>query len=514
MGAKNCPETPRQKMIGMMYLVLTAMLALNVSADVLDAFTKVQHGLTSTIANFSKKNAEMYNEIEMAYNLNQTKVAGVREKALQIKEQTNDLIKYIEDLKLRMVVIADGEEEADVLNIKAKDNLDIGGQVMITQGKGKELKNKIIAFREGLLNNVAPKDSVLRHTIANNLETEDPKPVGGEFKSWESSKFESIPLVGVITILTMLQTDLLNAESDVVRYLFSSMDAESFKFNKLEALVIPDSKYVLKGETFKARIMLAAIDSTQKPEIIANGRTVSYQGDYGLFTEAATSVGMRKVRGVINYITPSGAVLPRQYELEYEVAEPAVVISPTKMNVFYVGVDNPVSLAAPGISPESIEAQITNGTISKVDAGNYVVRPKIANKECAITVLANVQGQKRELQTQKFRVKDVPDPVAKVNGIREGNIKKNMLIAAGRIDVEMDNFDFDMKFTVENFSVYTTIDGYAQEETRSNKANFSDGQIKLISKLKRGQTLMIEKIVVKGPDGSTRTLPSIPFKIE
>ena len=513
MGAKNCPETPRQRMIGMMYLVLTAMLALNVSADVLNAFTKVQHGLTSTIANFSKKNAEMYNEIEMAYNLNQNKVAGVREKAMKIKEESSNLIKYIEELKKRMVVIADGEE-GDVMDIKAKDNLDIGGQVMMTEGKGKELKHKISAFREMLLGNISAKDSVLRHTVSDNLNTNDPKPEDGEFKSWESSKFESIPLVGVITLLTMYQTDLLNAEADVVRYLFSSMDAESFKFNKLEALVIPESKYVLKGETFKARIMLAAVDTTQKPEIIANGRTVSYQGDYGYFSEPATTVGFRKIKGVINYITPSGVVLPREYELEYEVADPAVVVSPTKMNVFYVGVDNPVSLAAPGISPESIEAQITNGTITKVDAGNYIVRPKVAGKECEITVLASVQGQKRELQTQKFRVKDVPDPVAKVNGKRDGSIKKNVLIAAGRVDAEMENFDFDMKFTVENFSVYTTIDGYAQEETRSNKANFSDAQIKLINKLKRGQTLMIEKIVVKGPDGSTRELSSIPFKID
>lgn len=514
MGAKNCPETPRQRMIGMMYLVLTAMLALNVSADVLNAFTKVQHGLTSTIANYSKKNAEMYNEIEMAYNLNQTKVAGVREKASKVREETQSLINYIEELKRRMVVIADGEEEADVMDIKAKDNLDIGGQVMITEGKGKELKKRMVAFRELLVSYVSPKDSVLRHTIADNLNTDDPKPVDGEFKSWESSKFESIPLVGVVTLLTMYQADLLNAESDVVRYLFSSIDAESFKFNKLEALVIPDSKYVLKGETFKARIMLAAVDTTQKPQIIANGREVSYQGDFGYYTETASTIGVRTLKGVINYISPSGTTLPREFELKYEVAEPAVVISPTKMNVFYVGVDNPVSLAAPGISPEAIEAEITNGTITKSQSGSYVVRPKVAGKECAITVFANVQGQKRELQIQKFRVKDVPDPVAKVNGSRGGSIRKNMLVAAGRVDAEMENFDFDMKFTVENFSVYTTIDGYAQEETRSNKANFSDAQIKLINKLKRGQPLLIENIVVKGPDGTTRPLPSITFKIE
>lgn len=514
MGAKNCPETPRQKMIGMMYLVLTAMLALNVSADVLDAFTKVQHGLTATISNFQKKNAEMYNEIEMAYNLNQNKVAGVREKAGDIRQATKELIDFIEELKYHLVVLADGEEEADILNIKAKDNLDIGGQVMILQGKGKELRQMVTAYREKVSGYIALKDSVLRNSIITHLSTDNPKPVDGEFKSWESSKFEGIPLVGVVTLLTMYQADILNTESDVVKYLFSSMDAESFKFNKLEALVIPESRYVLKGETFKARIMLAAIDSTQKPEIIANGRNIKYAGDVATYTETASTIGVRTLKGVINYITPSGTTLPREFKMEYEVAEPAVVISPTKMNVFYVGVDNPVSLAAPGISPEVIEPQITNGTIRKLEDGSYIVRPKLAGKPCSITVFANVQGQKRELQTQMFRVKDVPDPVAKVNGLRGGKIRKNILMAAGQVDVELENFDFDMKFTVENFSVYTVIEGYVQEETRSNKAQFSDAQLKMINKLKRNQALTIENIVVKGPDGSTRKLPAVSFRID
>ncbi len=513
MGAKNCPETPRQRMVGMMYLVLTAMLALNVSADVLNAFTKVQQGLTSTIANFTKKNAELYNEIEMAYNLNQTKVSAVREKTMEIRRQTKELVDFIEELKKKMVVLADGEE-GDIMDIKAKDNLDIGGQVMLLQGQGKKLRGMIEAYRNKLSGFIAPKDSVFRISIENHLATNDPKPVDGEFKSWESSKFEAIPLVGVVTMLTMYQSDILSTESDVVRYLFSSMDAESFKFNKLAALVIPESRYVLKGESFKARIMLAAVDTTQQPTVIANGRNVAYQGDFATYTEPATTVGFRKLKGVINYITPSGTTLPREFEMEYEVAEPAVVISPTKMNVFYVGVENPVSLAAPGISPEAIEPQITNGTIRKQEDGTYLVRPGVPGKPCSITVFANIQGQKRELQTQNFRVKEVPDPVAKVNGLKGGSIRKNLLIAAGQVDVEMENFDFDMKFTVENFSIYTVVDGYVQEETRSDKGRFSAAQLKMIEKLKRNQALTIENIVVKGPDGTTRKLQSLPFRIE
>lgn len=514
MGSKNCPETPRQKMVGMMYLVLTAMLALNVSADVLNAFTKVQHGLTSTIGNFQRKNAEIYNEIEMAYNLNHNKVASVKEKTDKLRTAAKELVDHIEKLKYRLVVLADGEEEADVMNVKAKDNLDIGGQVMLLEGKGKELRNMIAAYRELVLGYIAKEDTVLRKAVNICLSTDDPKTGDLNFKSWETSKFEGVPLIGVVTLLTMLQADALRTESDIVKYLYYSVDSESFKFNKLDALVIPDSRYVLKGGAFKARIMLAAMDTTQHPQVIVNGRNLVYDGDIATYTEQATTTGIKKLKGVINYITPSGTTLPKEFELQYEVADPAVVISPTKMNVFYVGVDNPVSLAAPGISPEAIEATIVNGNIRKVGDGSYVVRPTVAGKNCSITVSANIQGQKRVLQTQHFRVKNVPDPVAKVNGLQGGKIKKNMLMAAGQVDVEMENFDFDLKFTIENFSIYVVIDGYLQEETKSNKAQFSDAQLKLINKLKRNQTLTIENIIVRGPDGTTRKLPSISFRID
>lgn len=511
MGAKNCPETPRQKMIGMMYLVLTAMLALNVSADVLNAFTKVQEGLTSTIANFKKKNAESYNEIEMAYNLNETKVAATREKALKIKEQARELVDFIEGLKEKMVRLADGPE-SDVLNIKAKDNLDIGGQVMLVEGAGAELKKKLENYRELLLSFINPKDSVLRASVSNNLNTTAPKVVDGNFQSWESSKFESIPLIGVVTLLTLYQATALNSEAEVVHYLFASMDAESFKFNKLQALVIPESRYVLKGDNFKAKVMLAAVDTTQKPEILVNGRKIGYEGDFGIYKEAANKVGIYKLKGVINYISPSGASLPREFEMQYEVADPAVVISPTKMNVFYLGVDNPVSLAAPGLPPDLIEPEISNGELIRGNDG-YIVRPKIAGKKCEISVYAKLNGQRRKLQTQEFRVKEVPDPVVKVAGERGGSIKRNLLVAAGGIDVELEKFDFDMKFKVQSFNLYTVVDGYEQN-VRATGAAFTSEQLKLIRGLKRHQIVVIDQVMVKGPDGTTRKLTPISFKID
>lgn len=511
MGAKNCPETPRQRMIGMMYLVLTAMLALNVSADVLNAFTKVQEGLSSTIENYKKKNAEVYNEIEMAYNLNATKVAATRKKTLKIKKTASELVDYIEQLKVRMVKLADGPE-GNVLNIQAKDNLDIGGQVMLTEKAGRELKAKLDTYRELLLGFIETKDSVLRASISNNLNTNVPQNVGSNLQVWESYKFESIPLVGVVTMLTLYQSIVLTAERETINYLFAFMDSESFKFNKLEALVIPQSRYILTGEEFKAKVLLAAMDTTQRPEIIVNGRKIGYDGDFGVYKETATKVGIHKLKGVINYITPSGVTLPRAFEMDYEVANPAVVISPTKMNVFYLGVDNPVSLAVPGLPPDMIQPEISNGELIKTATG-YIVRPKVAGKKCEISVYAKMNGQRRKLQTQEFRVKEVPDPVVKVAGERGGTIKKNLLVAAGGVEVELEKFDFDMKFKVQSFNLYTVVDGYTQD-IRTNGASFTPEQIKLIKNLKRHQILIIDQVMVKGPDGTIRKLTPISFKID
>ncbi len=290
------------------------------------------------------------------------------------------------------------------------------------------------------------------------------------------------------------------------------MDSESFKFNKLEALVIPQSRYILTGEEFKAKVLLAAMDTTQRPEIIVNGRKIGYDGDFGVYKETATKVGIHKLKGVINYITPSGVTLPRAFEMDYEVANPAVVISPTKMNVFYLGVDNPVSLAAPGLPPDMIQPEISNGELIKTATG-YIVRPKVAGKKCEISVYAKMNGQRRKLQTQEFRVKEVPDPVVKVAGERGGTIKKNLLVAAGGVEVELEKFDFDMKFKVQSFNLYTVVDGYTQD-IRTNGASFTPEQIKLIKNLKRHQILIIDQVMVKGPDGTIRKLTPISFKID
>ncbi len=515
MGASNCKETPRQKMIGMMYLFLTAMLAINVSNEVLDAFTIIDNGLSKTIQTFEEKNKNKYSDFQIALEANETKVQAAWDNADNIRIESDKLSALITELKHRIVKRADGEDY-DINNISSKDNLDVPPEIMIVGGQGKKLKEAIQSYRELVLSHVEGKDSTLRNAVMETLNTDKPpkETKGDPNYTWESQQFSHTPLIGAITLLSKIQTDIRSTESDIVSYLFNQIEAESFKFNKLRAEVFSKSNYILKGDTYEAQVFLAAIDTTQNPKIVVDrtGAIKTFKDGRGVYTAKADKVGEVKWGGVITYTSPSGIEKPYEFESTYIVAEPNVVVSATKMNVFYVGVDNPVSISAPGFSSDRVRATMTNGNlIKKGDA--YIAQPKVAFKNAEVKVEAQFEDGWRPLRTVDFRVKPIPDPIAKVAGSGGGKIKKNLLLAQTGVDAVMDNFDFDLKFKITGFTVSTIVKGFTvDQESRSDV--FTREQIDMFRNLKRSQKVYIEDIRAVGPDGVTRDLPTISFRIE
>ena len=515
MGASNCKETPRQKMIGMMYLFLTAMLAINVSSEVLNAFTIIDNGLAKTIQTFEDKNESKYFEFKNALDANPTKVQDSWDKANNIREESNNLAKLLEDLKHRMVKSADGSEY-DINNINRKDNLDVPAEIMIVLGQGKKLRKSIDTYRNLVLSHIEEKDSTLRKAILKTLNTEKPKKKtkGDPNYSWESIQFSHTPLIGAVTLLSKIQTDIRSTESDIISYLFNQIEAESFKFNKLRAEVFSPSNYILKGDTYKAQVFLAAIDTTQNPKIVVDrrGAISTFKDGRGIYSAKADKVGPVTWGGVITYTSPSGIEKKYDFESTYIVAEPNVVVSATKMNVFYVGVDNPVSVSAPGFSSDRIRATMTNGRlVKKGDA--YIAQPKVAFRDTKVKVEAHFDDGWRLLRTVDFRVKPIPDPIAKVADLSGGKIKKNLLLAQTGVDAVMDNFDFDLTFKITGFTVSTIVKGFTVDQSARSDV-FTNEQIRMFRNLKRNQKLYIEDIRAVGPDGVTRNLPTISFRIQ
>jgi gliding motility-associated protein GldM len=537
-------ETPRQKMIGMMYLVLTAMLALNVSATVLDPFVLVDSGLSQTTRSFSHKNERLYNQMESAYTINPTKVEPWKNSTDEIKQKTKELNDFVQALKVLTVVTAEkedspaliGDNQVDASKIGGKGESNTSGRVFLgTEGSGKayELKNRIIAYRDFMSGLIDPNvGEQLIQSISNILNTDDPPPsADGTPHTWESTRFDHIPLVAVFPQLTKIQIDILNVEAEVVTYLLQQVDAGDFKVNKLDAVVIPKSDYVIQGNDFSANIFLAASDTTQVPKIfvgdferyITEQGTVDYRmvgaseeipvvGGQGIFTRRATRLGVNKWSGLIEVTAPDGSKLRKPFIHQFEVAVPNVVISPTKMNVFYRGVDNPVDISIPGYSMDKITATVDGGGTIRRSGEGFVVVPGRGNA-CNVTVFAEIEGNRRNMGVRPFRVRDVPDPIPAVRGITARIVDKNELAASLAVEARMPaGFDFDLSFSITSFTVMATVGGFTRTAISTSQL-INEDQRRLFDGLRGGQTVNIIDIKAVGPDGRTRDLADIVYRI-
>ncbi len=514
MGTKYCPEAPRQRMISLMYLVLTAMLALNVDKSVLDAFVMVNNNFMQTIESSISKNQRVYDEFNNAAKENPKKAGELNKSVLKVKASSDSLYRYIHSLKELIVKAADGPA-GDVDNIISRDDLNYPAELMITKKNGIALKKAIANYRNLLLALVDTTNTELIASINKSLDTSNPPPIQGTTPSWESSKFEGYPLIAVITLMSKIQSDVRNAESDVINHLYAQIDASSFKFNKLQAQVVSKSDYILQGSTYEAKVFLSAVDTTATPVIVVGGSTLPIVAgeNAGLYKSVALKEGKIEWRGQINYKNPSGIIVNYPFKHEYEVARPSMTVSPTKMNVFYSGLSNPVSISVPGISASNLKVSITNGTIESAGTdGKYLVKPEKVGVESVISVSALIDGITKEIGSTPFRVKKVPDPVASVANKNEGAISKNELEAQTGVLAKIPDFDFEMNFTVTSFVVSTSKAGFIIDKpTKGNR--FSQEQKDLMKGLNSGNRLWIESIIVKGDDGTTRNLPPISFKI-
>lgn len=545
-------ETPRQKMIGMMYLFLTCMLALNVSKDILDAFILINNSMNETNRNFESKNALTYQSIDNAYAQNANKVKAVKDASDLLKAKTDSLVARYQHFKDTIIVYADGipleslitkngkryivdEDLGDTVAIEevvvSKDDTNKPAQIMVgsdpdgSKGQARFLKEDVNRYREWVIKLAAEfgadSSSVLVRNILSSLSTDPVLPRGetGNPHSWESRCFEHLPLMAVIANLTQMQSLARNIEGDLLMLMYNSIDASSFKFNKLVPMILPRETYIMQGNEYVANIFLAASDTTTPTRVMLGDQQLPIDPETGLPILKLTgrSVGPQTFTATIKMEDPvTGEDISYPVTGGFQVAQPGLVVSPTKMNVFYIGPDNPVAISVPGVPADKISAYLTPasmGTITKTSGGGYVVKVKQPGK-CSISVTADFGGNKRNMGQVEFRVKRVPDPVAQVLGLAGGDVDKARLQAATTVDAVMKDFDFDLRFIVQSFQVSAKLGAYFVEE--KSPSNRITQQIKqnILSKVSRNSKVYFEDITAKGPDGSTRKLGVLLFKIK
>lgn len=486
-------QTPRQKMINLMYIVLMAMLALNVSSDVLRGFTLVDDSLVRTTVNSSEQNLALYDALSKYMANNPEKVGPWYEKALRIKEKSDSLYMFVGDIKAR-------------INQAKQDDLEVSSYVMFSPrtGKGGELAEQIDIFKEEIISQI--ENPVQKKIISDNLTLNIPR------------LFEGTPAAAAATLLTKLQSDIRYAEGEVLHALTKDIDIGDLRVNQVNAYVIPNSRNIVRGGKLSAQIILAAVDSTQRPTIYVGGKQLPETAD-GIYEAICNTTGDFTLNGYMELNQGDGETIRRDFTQKYTVIDPSATVSATLMNVLYAGYDNPISISVPGVTNGQVEASIANanGTLKRQGNG-FVAHPTQIGKEAVIRVTANMDGRSQVMGEYAYQVRALPDPSPFIEyKDAQGNAKryrggsglsKQALMNTDGIVAAIDDGLLNINFQVLGFeTVFFDNMGNAVPEVSSG-ANFSNRQKDMFRRLSRGKRFYISRVRAKGPDGVERVLPN------
>ena len=501
--------TPRQKMINLMYIVLTAMLALNVSSDVLDGFTQVDEGLKRSNSNAAGRNGLIFAQLEAFAQKNPAKGKPWLDKAVQIRQYTDRLLSQVDSLKLAVVKQADGPQ-GDPSNIQHRDDLEASAAVMLNPAtlQGQHLRQNIDQYRDYILQMLP--DSTKRATVATALSTVGAKKQekeGLRLMKWEEVNFESKPVVAAVTLLSKLENDIRYAEGEALHSLRNAVDAKDIRVNKLEAFVIPESRMLMRGGKYSAQIVLAAVDTTARPTVYIGGRQLNSKGVY---EATAGSSGTFQYSGYLSVPGSDGQETKYPFSSSYTVFEPAATISPTMMNVLYAGIDNPISISAAGVPNSALSASMTNGTLTR-SGDHWIARPAAVGKEAVITVTATIDGRSQTMGSMTFRTRKLPDPTPYIptgtDHYRGGKpLAKATLLGANGVDAAIDDGLLNVKFNVVSFQTVFFDQMGNNIVENSDGGRFSERQKAQFRNLKRGKRFIITNVKASGPDGITRTI--------
>lgn len=510
MAIKKRPVSPRQKMINLMYVVLMAMLALNVSTEVLNGFSIVGESLDRTTANSTKENRAMYDDFAEQMKQNPEKVRAWFEKASQVRLMSDSLYNFAEELKLAIVREADGKD-GDIKNIRNKEDLEAASQVMLAPGTGRghKLFDAINNYRDFILSMIS--DPEQKKIIASNLSTNLPKNAVAMGKNWEQYMFEQMPVAAAVTLLSKFQSDIRYAEGEVLHTLVANIDLKDIRVNKLNAFVIPEKTTLYPGEQFNANIVMAAVDTTQHPEIFVNGQRLSSSA--GKYSFTAGGVGEHQFSGYINVRNGSGDVLRRDFVQKYTVipAPSGATVAADLMNVLYAGYSNPMSVSVPGVPQNAVSVSMSGGSLTSKGNGKYIAVPSAVGKDVVFTVRANDKGTSRQMGQVTFKVRKLPDPTAYIalgsDRFKGGGMTKASLMGVNTLSAAIDDGLLDIQFKVVSFETVFYDNMGNAVPLASNGASFSERQKDQFRKLSRNKRFYVRGVKAIGPDGLTRNLP-------
>jgi gliding motility-associated protein GldM len=539
--------SPRQKMINMMYLVLTALLALNVSKEVLDAFVKANISLMQQEQIMASKNKGTYNELsnQVLLNPNDEKYKRADAQASELSKVTQEMLKKLDRLRLDLLINVEGVDEAGAkklaenpFEVNKKDDYDMPtnffgtGEAPGNQGKAGQLKKDLAAFKKELLEMTKNNSAVAKSLEIIDLKDPDPKSetvVKHRLTTWEMKYFYHLPLSAALLELSKWENIVRSSEAEVLKFIWDQISADAVKFDAVRAQIVPKSTFVVSGSNFEADVFLAAYNTAMKPEIVTGGSVDTLTGEVpggtildtskiingvGRVQIPASGAGERTFAGVINLVEKAtGKKVPYPFQTKYTVSPPMASVAATKMNVFYKGLDNPVTVSVPGYPPSQLIVSGSGPISVSGGNGNYVVK---ANNTGAAKINVSVKtedGRTISMGSQEFRVKTIPTPVLKWGGKRSGELVPAGLASASPLIPEMENFDFEVYSRILSFEIsYTGQGGLLQRREVTGNQIPGDLQGKIRS-MRRGEKVFFSDVVIQLPSGERRKVEGA-FKIQ
>ncbi len=548
-------ETPRQKMIGMMYLVLTALLAMNVSKQILHGYVAVNESIEIAKENMHENNERLFKAFEdMATNTAAAK--PYLEKAILAQKEIEEVYKYIGVVRTKVIAVTEKKDEktADTMRLEMMektgqiDNYDAPSGFLIgseaaspktgeysaneLKGKLKGLHDKLVGIVEDMQKDPKiklPKDDyeALKKKLKSVEPDETPFMEGNVKFGWEAKNFYHLPEAAVVTTLNKMQADLKNVEADILQVFSGASGKLAIKFDAIKARVVAPSSYIQAGQPYEADIFLAASSSKLAAgdmEIIigvdsaaaaggAKGTLVPIVAGEGKYSVGTGGEGDQTYKGVIKYKNPDGTFKFYPFEQSYKVAKSGATVSADQMNVFYAGVPNPVTAAAAGISPADISVSANGAGVRVAGKGNGKYEFTFTGTgECMVSVSAKTKdGVKSQGPPIKFRVKPLPKPELKIGPkFAPQEMKKNELSMVAGLGAGANGFDFQANFVVQSYEVTGKAKGKLMQES-GNGNNLSSAAAAILKGADVNTKVYIDA-KVKGPDGKV-TSTTVGIKV-
>ncbi|MFI5163293.1 MAG: gliding motility protein GldM [Sphingobacteriales bacterium] len=502
-------ETPRQRMIGILYLVLLGLIALDVPENLLDSFKTISDSLTASTKNVGTGIDNTMSAFEKTKLVQEHERAQPQwDKAQKAKQMASNLDAFIESLKLTMSTETGGWEPA-INDYKGRENLDESADLMVERRtNATTLRNKIDSTRNALMHLMDPKDTLGMNLSLRTVDA--PDRAGFPHKNWQRANFgEGIPMGAAMTALVKIQSDIKNSENEVIKKLLGKVDQAQVNLDQFNAVAVAPSSYILEGQPYKAQVFLTASDSHSTPDITVDGSRIPIEAGKGQYS-ANAGVGTHTWQGTIVVKQTDGTI--KTYSTgpqQYTVAKPSAVVSPDKMNVLYIGVPNPVSVSAPGISLDKVKVNMSGGSLKPTGSGKFNAFVSSIG-EANISVSGDIGGGKiLPLGTSKFRVKRIPDPKAQFAGKSDGSTSSVNIKAQNRVFAKLEGFDFDATFNVTRFTLIVVKPRADPVIISTTGADLSSDMRRAINAIGPGSTVIFKDIIAVGPDGTQRGLNSI-----